>query len=361
MKKLFVLFGAVALLVAFTAPVFAAEWSFYGSARVAMFWQSNDPGDLLGPEGDATASNYLDYGLQGNARIGANVKASDNLTGRFEYGGTANMRLLYGTYDFGGFKLKVGQDYRPVGHGTSNQTFAGDNGMATWGGIYAGRHGQVEAKIGGFSVALVAPPSEVGITDPETGITYGVNTKITYPMLDAAYVGAAGGFSWKVYGSYAGFDAVGPGPDYQKEAVNGYILGGGAKLPLGPVTLGASAYVGKNIGNVAVYTETGSGFAGWDSDAEKIRDSNNWGWVFVAGFTLSDMMSFEGGIGSAYSDMDGVAYDQTASAWYIQSNIAFAKGVFIVPEIGQVTYGDNLNGEDVGKTTYYGLKWQINF
>ena len=360
MKKLFVLLGAVVLVVAFTAPSFAAEWSFYGSSRVSMFWTSRDPGDTLGPEGDDSFTDY-NMGLQGNARIGANVKANDNLTGRFEYGGTANMRLLYGTYDFGGFKLKVGQDYRPVGHSTSNQTFGSDNGMTSWGGIYAGRHGQVEGKFGGFSIALVAPPSEVGITDPETGIKYGVNTKITYPMLDAAYVGAAGGFSWKVYGSYAGFDAIGPGPDYQKEAVNGYILGGGAKLPLGPVSLGASAYVGKNIGNVAAYTETGSGFAGWDSDAEKIRDSNNWGWVFVIGFKMSDMFGFEGGLGSAYSDMEDTDYDQTASAWYVQANIAFAKGVFIVPEIGQVTLGDDLSGVDNGKNTYYGLKWQINF
>ena len=361
MKKLFVLFGAVALVVAFTAPVFAAEWSFYGSARVAMFWQSEDPGDLLGPEGDKTSGNNLNMGLHSNARIGAKVKANDNLTGRFEYGGTANMRLLYGTYDFGGFKLKIGQDYRPVGHGTSNQTFAGDNGMATWGGIYAGRHAQVEAKIGGFSVALVTPPSEVGITDPETGIKYGVNTKVTYPMLDAAYVGAFDGFSWKVYGSYDGFDAVGPGPDYDKEDISGYILGGGAKWALGPVILAGSVYVGQNIGNVAVYTETGSGFAGWDSDAGKIRDSSNWGWAFTVGFKMSDMIGFEGGIGNAYSDMDKVTGDQTAGCWYIQSNIALAKGVFIVPEVGQGTYGENLSGEDTGLNTYYGLKWQINF
>ena len=42
MKKLFVLFGAVALVVAFTAPSFAAEWSFYGSARMSMFWTNQD-------------------------------------------------------------------------------------------------------------------------------------------------------------------------------------------------------------------------------------------------------------------------------------------------------------------------------
>jgi hypothetical protein len=73
------------------------------------------------------------------------------------------------------------------------------------------------------------------------------------------------------------------------------------------------------------------------------------------------MLSFEGGVGAAYSDMDKVTGDQTAGCWYIQSNIALAKGVFIVPEVGQVTYGDNLSGEDTGLNTYYGLKWQINF
>ena len=77
---------------------------------------------------------------------------------------------------------------------------------------------------------------------------------------------------------------------------------------------------------------------------------------------MSDMFAFEGGLGNANFDYDISGADASnLSAWYVQANIAFAKGVFIVPEIGQINNGDDLNGDDAGKTTYYGLKWQINF
>ena len=150
MKKLFVLLGAVVLVVAFTAPSFAAEWSFYGSARVSMFWQNKDLGDTVGADGEDTDSD-LNQSLQGNSRIGANVKAGDNLVGRFEYGTGVNLRLLYGEYDFGGFKLLVGQTYGPVNYFASNQVFGGDTDMLIYGGIYGQRNGMVRAKIGTFT------------------------------------------------------------------------------------------------------------------------------------------------------------------------------------------------------------------
>ena len=45
MKKLFVLFAAVALVAAFTLPAAAADpaaWNFYGSSRMTTFFTSPD-------------------------------------------------------------------------------------------------------------------------------------------------------------------------------------------------------------------------------------------------------------------------------------------------------------------------------
>jgi hypothetical protein len=167
MKKLFVLFGAVVLVVAFTAPAFAAEWSFYGSARISSFWANQDFGDGVGPSGtddDSGLAAGHAFDLQGNSRIGANVKVSDNLTGRFEYGSTPNLRLLYGEYDFGGFKLGVGQNYQPLCLFYSAATYGPDNNMLDVGGVYTGRDPAVWAKFGGFKIALLTP--NVDAIDP---------------------------------------------------------------------------------------------------------------------------------------------------------------------------------------------------
>jgi len=47
MKKIVVLFAAVALVSAISIPASAAEWSFYGSARMSTFY--TDKSDELSP------------------------------------------------------------------------------------------------------------------------------------------------------------------------------------------------------------------------------------------------------------------------------------------------------------------------
>lgn len=359
MKKLFVLFGAVVLVVAFTAPAFAAEWSFYGSARMQMFWQSRDLGDQLDPDGDDQDSDLL-HSLQGNSRIGANVKAGDNLVGRFEFGTGVNTRILWGEYDFGGFKLGVGQHYSPVNYFASNQVFGGDTDMLIYGGIYGGRNGMVQARIGDFKFALVSPQSDTVIGDPLGPGTFGgFDTDISWPKLEASWAFNFGGFSGKVMGGYNSYKVVSP---TEEETIDSYILGFGLKWDIGPFYVGGDVYIGQNTGNYGIWTTGDSSVAGWDTVNGKLVDSDAFGWLFVVGFKMSDMLAFEGGLGNANYDYDiSGAESASIGAWYVQSTIAFAKGVFIVPEIGQIDNGDDINGNDAGKTTYYGLKWQINF
>ena len=324
-----------------------------------MFWQNKDAGDFVYADGEDTDSD-LNQSLQGNSRIGANVKAGDNLVGRFEYGTGVNVRLLYGEYDFGGFKLLVGQTYGPVNYFASNQVFGGDTDMLIYGGIYGQRNGMVRAKFGTFEFALVNPQAQTGIADPFVpGVAYGVDTDISWPKLEAAWSFNFGGFSGKVMGGYNQYKVV--GPDNEK-TLDSYILGLGLKWDMGPFYLGGDVYIGKNTGNYGIWTTGASSVAAWDSVDEKLIDSDAFGWLFVAGFKMSDMFSFEGGLGNANFEYDISGADtSTIAAWYVQASIAFAKGVFIVPEIGQVNNGDDLSGNDIGKTTYYGLKWQINF
>ena len=93
MKKLVIIIATIAVLF---SSAHAADWNFYGSARVSTFYEN--------VEVSGSDTNNFDMGLQGNSRIGARIKVSDELSGRFEYGasdGNVNLRYLYGIWNFG--------------------------------------------------------------------------------------------------------------------------------------------------------------------------------------------------------------------------------------------------------------------
>ena len=83
MKKLTILLAAIAL-VCFSVPAMAVDWNFYGSARMATFYTSEDLGAGLNAAGN-DSDDGIDWDLQGNSRLGATVKA-ENVSGRFELG-----------------------------------------------------------------------------------------------------------------------------------------------------------------------------------------------------------------------------------------------------------------------------------
>ena len=78
MKKLI----AVCAVLLFVAPAFAADWSFYGSERIATWYNSRDYGDGVGANGENDDQGTQWY-FQGNSRLGAKVKA-DKVTGQIE-------------------------------------------------------------------------------------------------------------------------------------------------------------------------------------------------------------------------------------------------------------------------------------
>ena len=362
MRKLFVLIAAVAFVAAFTAPAFAAEWSFYGSARITTFWGANS--DERAPTGDDDTD--LNHTLQGNSRIGANVKAGE-ITGQFEYGTGVNTRIIWGEYDFGGWQLGLGQTYSPVNFFASNQVFGSDNDMLNYGGVYGGRNPMVRAKFGGFQVALLQPGKNTGGLEGDLrdlavdeGLEVGnVDTDVIFPKIEARYNMSMGGFLVEVGGGWNTLDAVAEVEgDEEEETIDSYIVYLGGKYNAGPFYFGGDVFWGKNIGNYGMLVE-GNAFATLDEDGD-VEDCDSWGFLAVVGFTMNDMIRFEGGYGQAEHDANFESEDEVVS-YYVQATINIAKGFFIVPEIGYVDFKDGPDGEDQGDTTYYGLKWQINF
>jgi len=347
----------------------AADWGFYGSARMTTFMDDVDPG------GGAESDTDLTWALQTNSRFGATVKAGE-VGGGFEYGTGINLRKLYGTMPLGGGTLLVGQTYSPVNMFYSNQVWGSDNDMLNYGGVYGGRNPMLQYSVGSLKVALLQPKtgsvapagSAAGFEiDQTTGLTVpvaavpgvgAVNTNTTMPKIEASYGLKAGPVALKFVLGYNSYEEEAAAKSYD---INSMIAAVGFNVGFGAVSLKGDVYTGTNLGNYGMY-QSGADDATYNAANDDIDDTDSMGYLLVVVFKSSDMLTFEAGYGytESESDVAGSKTDDT-SAMYAQAVITMGKGCYIIPEIGVVDLGDNAAGTEEGDITYYGAKWQINF
>ncbi len=354
MKKLLVGLFAVAMVIAFTAPAMAAEWNFYGSARMSTFVENTD---LAGGDDQTTTT----WDLQGNSRIGAKVAANDNgISGRFEYGSGPNLRLLYGQWDFGGGQLLLGQDYCPTTHFISNQVWAGDNDLIYYGMPYIGRQPQAKLKMGGFQLAFITPNTSLPSGDEEG------TTLATFPRTEAAYNFKTDMFFIRPYAGINVYDVDGGSDDSITSWIGGMTFG----ITPGAFFFKGGAYYSMNPVEYGILTDTDIPTS-YDATTGSVEDTDSWGFQAIVGFKASDMITIEGGVGASAYDQDDereisdaidTDFDEADAvdwSYYANASITLAPGFFIVPEVGFV------DREDVGTfdndTFYVGAKWQINF
>ena len=240
MKNVIVVLAALAFLA---GSSYASEWNFYGQARLGTFWEKTDT--ISGADGDWQYSEHL----QVNARLGARVKVSDELTGRFEYGasgGVANIRLLYGEWNFGAGKLKVGQDYTPLNWLWSNRVYASDNDLLAQGGLYSGRQSQVCLTFDGFKIAVLNPNTSV-LEDAEE---YEGGTQAVIPAIEVEYQLDLDMVVLNFGAGYNTFEATVAGDDVD---VHSYVLALGARLDMAGFFMKGDVYYGQNAGNLNIY------------------------------------------------------------------------------------------------------------
>lgn len=397
MKKLIVILAAVALVATFAATTMAAEWSFYGSARMGTWWTEVDkevPGNdflnkfaptgsssqmAVSSESDDFDDSGLAWILHGNSRIGANVKFNDSVSGRFEYGTGVNTRLLYGVWDFGSGKLLVGQSYTPITHLNSNQAYNEDEGML---GMepYASRRPMIQLSFGGFKIAAIQPSvskdtfsKDIALevffdgdaTNPDF-VAYSASipttdTDTTLPKLEINYQMKFDQVTMDVYGGYQTFDRV-DSLDCE-ESVDSYIFGAQAKFNFGPAWVLGNLWTAQNLREYGVLFSNPFP-AAWANNSYK--DSDSWGGELIVNYKASDMFALEAGFGYHNTELSvlNVDFEQATLQYYVQCAITLAKNVYLVPEIGVYDYDELEVGpysEDWGKVTYAGLKWQINF
>jgi hypothetical protein len=346
---------------------------------MATFYWSEDQGD--DEDGKSQEDAELEWDLQGNSRVGANIKA-ENISARFEFGvgeSDVTSRRLYGVWNFGAGTMKVGKDYTPVKQFISGQVHNGDLGLLNVGAAYGGRHGQIAFGFGGFEIALINPSTSGAEARNLVfgGVTFNANlvddndVDTIVPKIEAQWGMSFDTWNFNLIGGYNYFcveDVISLEDNKKNDLdVNSYILGADAGFNFGPAYVKGALSFGRNIGNAdwsaggeGTYGGT-DGLAQWDGD-DDTNDAETGQAALVGGFKLSDMFAFEAGFGVRKDSIDGGdVKDTTPWAVYLQSVIALAPGVYIIPEVGYYDYDNNSDGDDAGSLFYIGGKWQINF
>jgi hypothetical protein len=336
MRKLVILLFAATLVVAFTLPAAAADWGFYGHARMLTFQTNQEQGDW--------DDSDLGWNLSGSGRVGANVKAGD-ITGQVEYanttiydGNSIQMRLMYGTWNFGAGSLSVGQKYGPVNFFPSNMAY-GDNSMVSYGAPYGGRVPQIELALMGGALKIAA------LQPKTTGATGDVDT--TLPKIEVAFGFPAGPATLYLFGGMNTVDS-----EDGDSSVDSNVFGVGFKIPIGPLYVNGDVYMATNPGNYGLASASALSTVSGDEDADNMIAA------VVVGYKISDMLKFEAGFG--YMDGEQGDLENTKTFMYAQLPITLAKNVWITPEIGFLDKGE-LNDVEQGEMNYFGAKWEIRF
>jgi len=358
MRKLLIVLAAFAFVAAYTLPAMADDqWDFYGSARVLTFFttESKEASGLGVEDEDFT------HDLSGSARtVGAKVKAGD-IGGRLELGGTINLRLAYGTWNFGAGTLVVGHDYGPVNFFPSGMVY-GDNSMVSYGAPYGGRHPQVKLKWAGLQVALVQPNVVSGVA----GVT---ETDTSMPKIEAAYSLKAGPASLYFFGGVNSHDdVVIAGTTETATSIDSSVLGVGFKIPFGALYVNGDVYMATNPANYGLATTASTNKGAVPNAAGTgVEDCDSLTYAVIVGFKISPMLKIEGGYGfsSGETEVGGVTSEDEKTFMYVQLPITVAKNVTLTPEFGTVDYGDlDVTGAasvEQGDMSYWGLRWKIDF
>lgn len=413
MKKLFILM-AVAIFVAGTiVPAMAqdkAQWSFYGSARMWTEYRSVDKEvtsstAVTNPLAGIEDEEELVWDLQGNSRFGAIAKWGD-IGGQVEYGTGVNLRLLYGTWNFGPGTLLFGQDYNPSNWGISSQCGfgGGDCGLVGYGEVYSGRNPEIKLIMGNFQVALIKPVASqlfstaggtpvtvqvaAGSAAPAGGVflsTDGtfdyyvvagstpnfsaIDTDFTLPKIEASYVFNLGPAALHMSAGYNTVDLQGirtTTGQLEEKSLDSWMAALGAKFNFGPFYVNGKLAYSQNPASYGLSQDNSLKTPSYNLATNDFVDVDSLMGAFVVGFKMSDAIKFEGGVGFIMNEREnGTKEEQETWAYYVQMSWSPTRNVFIIPELGIVDYGDReVTGAadvDLGSATYFGVKWQINF
>ena len=401
MRKLLVLLSAVALMVAFTVPAIAADKSvsFYGRVWMDTFIE-DDSKEKTGTSFD-DSDLFWNLEANGTSRFGANFKW-DSMSANIEIRpwSASVYRQWWGAWNFGSGSLLVGHTWSPLYINTAicGQCEGGGSGGQLGGWVGDLRRAQIRLTMGGLTVALVEPSTNVSVdpyTAASTTITtpaaaaiadpsgnwslitvlgggynlYGIpssGTKTefdtTLPKVEVTYALKLGSIGLVPFLGWQSYDEVDVSND-KSYSIDGMVYGITARVPVGPGYVNAQVWMSKNDANWGNLYH--NGFGGAKLSGSSIKDEDRMGYALVAGMMLSDTMKFEVGYGHNEYELDlPGTWEDTSSLYYAQLEIKLAKGFTVTPEFGKVDDDEQKTPSGVkkeGDMTYYGAVWKIHF
>ncbi|MGE4580328.1 MAG: hypothetical protein AB7F21_12420 [Desulfuromonadales bacterium] len=341
------LFSAMALMVATPA---LADYSLYGSARMATYLTEG-----TGPVHGGYDSD-VNWELQSNSRIGGKFN-NEAIGGRFEYGTGVNLRLLYGTWDFGKGTVLVGQDYTPYGFG-SWEVANVDNGFAGLGDSYDGRLPQIRVDMeNGFWFAAIKNHAQElkgrGTTAPDYRPG---DYDFWLPKLAVGYMHDVGYLAYGASLAYQNYEL-------DEESVDSYMAAFNWKTNAGPVALQGNIFYGQNLGDFGMQDwvsdlDDGVGYGYYDAALDE--DATTLAGYVQASYAFGKVLGVAG-VGYKADDSDAYAEKDEQFGYFVQAHIPLAENFNVIPHYTVYDLMDDEAGNDEGDLYYAGIKWQIDF
>lgn len=390
MKKLLV----VLLVLGLAAPAMAAEWNWFGQARVMLGWTYQSDDFIGNPMDDDERLNGIQNGnvlnmpSAGTAEIGANVKASDSISGHFSIGNvtsntgageTAKFRNLYTKWNFGAGTMLLGHTNTILNSIAGLPIGTDDDPFLFHGQLYESRRDQITFQFGGLELSAI---QNQGIGDGDlaalaiaNGLLPGqlVETAVI-PKMEAAYTWKADAFMLKGGVGYQTFEIETTDGDYD-ESVDSWVVSLDARYRPGPWFVAAGAWYAVNpynYGILAANTNAGSLVQNGLSNVKavfvdgEVEDAEMYSIYLVGGMNLTDRVAMGAGVSYMNSQQDYDAYDAEDDVinWYLQMPITVAQGVQIIPEVGGHHFGDDEVNDvttENGEWYYFSTRFQISF
>jgi hypothetical protein len=349
MKKFLVFVFAIAMVVAFAVPSYAAfTYTFKGDARMNTYTVDVDPGGGAQSDRDTTwaKENVL-------SRFSITAK-SENIKGYIELRPhvTSYVRHWFGEYDFGAGKLLVGKTWAPNTFFTNGQNYAA-NGISGYGNLNwaAARIDQIRLTFGDLVV---------GFLSPNTGSTLGIaggEVDNTIPTIEATYTLNLDPVKLIFAGGYATYSVDTGAQDYD---VTSYVVGLAAFFNFGPAYLNLEGHISQNGTNYGLNYASIDGGANFSGN--EVKDNDGYGYLGAIGYKINDMLTIEAGYSYVQGEDDLPNVQEDDASWmYVMLPITVAPGVTISPEVGKIDEGESAARVDQGDTTYIGATWKIAF
>jgi hypothetical protein len=379
MNKIATSLLALTLALFLAAPA-TADFDPYGSIRLSTFWVEKKPA------ADGAQNDHdLWFELNDISRFGAKFRTGD-IGGRVEFGlkgaGAGNndayTRLLYGTWDFGGGTLLVGQDYPEytfcsaqvaprtnvddeenlTNVGRRNQgVIDGENAMYGYGCLWEARKPQIEVKMdNGLYVELLRPErSSTGPNGaPEDGEADTILPKMVVGYnLKAENLFLGPGVAYNRYNyEYEAFD----------EWIESYLIYLKGKAALGMIDLQWNLHYGQNLSDFDIWGRELASAAQYDAARKDVENSECLGGYVQVAFNI-DPATITIGYGYTQSENDrlGLGDLDEQQTCFVNSKLPFADTFYVVPEFSYYDGADGPSGEKQDDEWALGMMWRADF